>query len=230
MSSASETGVLYLVATPIGNLGDLSARAIETLKSVFVIAAEDTRRTKILADRYGITTRLESYHDFSEERKREKILAVLEEGKPVALVSDGGSPLISDPGFKLVREAVARGITVMAIPGPTSVIAALSVSGFPTDRFIFEGFLPVKGGERKRRLGEIKEEKRTAIYFESPYRLIKALDDIHEVLGERPICVAKELTKQFEEVFRGTAAQIKQILSTKVVKGEYVIVVKGSDK
>ena len=148
----------------------------------------------------------------------------------MALVSDGGSPLISDPGFKLVREAVARGITVMAIPGPTSVIAALSVSGFPTDRFIFEGFLPVKGGERKRRLGEIKEEKRTAIYFESPYRLIKALDDIHEVLGERPICVAKELTKQFEEVFRGTAAQIKQILSTKVVKGEYVIVVKGSDK
>ena len=225
-----KNGILYLVATPIGNLGDISQRAVETLKSVSLIAAEDTRRTKILCQRFEIRTPLESYHDFSEERKRERLLAVLNEGKSVALVSDGGSPLISDPGFKLVRAAIERGAQVCSIPGPTSVIAALSVSGFPTDRFIFEGFLPVKSGERKRRMAEIKEETRTVIYFESPYRLLKTLDDITESLDGRLICVAKELTKQFEEIFRGTADEIKQKFGAKTVKGEYVIVVKGMDK
>ncbi|MBI4431723.1 MAG: 16S rRNA (cytidine(1402)-2'-O)-methyltransferase [Candidatus Omnitrophica bacterium] len=222
--------VLHLVATPIGNLGDMSERAVETLKSVTLIAAEDTRRTKILCNRFGIRTPLESYHDFSDERKRERVLSMLESGNSIALVSDGGTPLISDPGFKLVRAAIERGISVSAVPGPSAVIVALTLSGFPTDRFMFEGFLPVKSGERKRRLGEIKEERRTVIYFESPYRLLKSLEDIQEALGGRSVCVAKELTKQFEETFRGTAGEIKQELGAKSIKGEYVIVIKGHDR
>lgn len=221
---------LYLVATPIGNLGDISGRAVETLKAVDLIAAEDTRHTGILCDRFGIRTPLESYHDFSDERKRARLLGVLEEGKSVALVSDGGTPLISDPGFKLAREAIERGVTVTAVPGPSAVLAALSLAGFPTDRFIFEGFLPVKSGARKRRLGEIKKEERTAVYFESPHRLLKALEDIRDVLGERPVCLAKELTKKFEEVFRGSAAEILAKLSGRAIKGEYVIVVKGIEQ
>lgn len=223
-------GILYLVATPIGHLGDISSRAIETLRSVKLIAAEDTRRSGILCKRFEIKTPLESYHDHSDERKRERLLRVLNEGGSVALISDGGTPLVSDPGFKLVREAIGAGITVTSVPGPAALIAALSLSGFPTDRFIFEGFLPPKSAARQRRLEEIKEEERTVIYYESPYRLLKTLEDIEKVLGERPVCVAKELTKKFEEIFRGTAALVKAQLAARSIKGEYVIVIKGKSK
>lgn len=216
---------LHLVATPIGNLGDLSARAIAVLKGVDVIACEDTRVTGRLASAFGIATPLMSYHEHNAERMRPRILARLKDGERVALVSDAGTPLVSDPGYKLVREAAAQGIPVVAIPGPSAALAALIVSGLPTDRFFFQGFLPTKSGARKTTLAEISTIPATLIVYEAARRLGDTLADMAAVLGEREAAVGRELTKLYEEVRRGTLTELAAHYGAEPAKGEAVIVV-----
>ncbi len=202
-------GVLYLCATPIGNLGDITLRALEVLKEADVIVAEDTRRTRKLLSHYGITTPLSaSLYQGVEEERVEDVLALLRAGKKVALVSDAGTPLISDPGFPLVRACIREGIPVVPIPGPSAVLAALVGSGLPPDRFLFAGYPPRKTGERRRWLSELLSIPATVIFFESPHRLISTLEILAELDPERPTVVARELTKIHEEFVRGTASQV----------------------
>jgi len=216
---------LHLVATPIGNLGDLSARAIAVLKGADVIACEDTRVTGKLTSAFGIATPLISYHEHNAERMRPRILARLKEGERVALVSDAGTPLVSDPGYKLVREVAAAGIAVIPIPGPSAALAALIASGLPTDRFFFQGFLPAKSGARKETLAEIGAVPATLIVYEAARRLGDTLAVMAEVLGEREAAVGRELTKLHEEVRRGTLASLAAHYGASPAKGEAVIVV-----
>ena len=216
---------LHLVATPIGNLGDFSARAIEVLKGADVIACEDTRVTGKLTHAFGITTKLIAYHEHNAERMRPRILARLKAGERVALVSDAGTPLISDPGFKLVREAAAERISVLAVPGPSAALAALIVSGLPTDRFFFQGFLPAKSGARKVILAEIGAIPATLIVFEAARRLDETLAEMASVLGEREAAVGRELTKLHEEVQRGTFSVLANHYAEHPGKGEAVIVI-----
>lgn len=224
--------ILYLVATPIGNLGDITIRAIEILKSVDLIICEDTRVFGKLAKAYGIEKRLVSMNDFNEQSRVEQVLLELESGQSVALVSDAGTPLISDPGYKLVREAIARGIKVESIPGPSSVTVALTISGLPPDKFLFLGYLPKKETKRKALLknlltilASMKDDnlRPTVIFFESPYRLLKSLDDIKEVFGDIEVVVCRELTKLHEEVRREKVSQSIAYFSEFVPKGELVI-------
>ena len=216
-------GILYLVSTPIGNLGDLSFRAIETLKKVDLIACEDTRHTKILLDHYGIHKPLVSYHNFSEKSRAPQLVEKILNGASIALVSDAGTPGIADPGFRLVKEAIRLGAVLEAIPGPSAFLTALLLSGLPTDRFAFEGFLPVKPGQRKNCLITLKNETRTVICYESPHRLMKTLEAMKEVLGDIPVVIARELTKKFEEIFRGTAGEALAHFGAKKILGEFVI-------
>ncbi len=221
------SGILYIVSTPIGNLADITFRAIEVLKQVDLIAAEDTRHTGILLKNYSIATPLTSYHDFNKEKKATELIQKILSGNSIALVSDAGTPGISDPGYLLIKFAIEKEIQIIPIPGPTAFISALVVSGLPTDKFIFEGFLPTKPQKRKKRLEELSQEKRTLIFYESPYRLLKFLDEIKQCLGERRICVARELTKKFEEIKRGTISEVLEYFQKGKVKGELVIVVEG---
>jgi 16S rRNA (cytidine1402-2'-O)-methyltransferase len=216
---------LHLVATPIGNLGDLSARAIAVLKGCDVIACEDTRVTGKLTHAFGIATPMIAYHEHNAERMRPRILARLKEGGRVALVSDAGTPLISDPGYKLVREAAAEGIVVLPIPGPSAALAALIVSGLPTDRFFFQGFLPAKASARKTTLTEIAAIPATLIVFEAARRLDETLAAIAGVLGDRQAAVGRELTKLHEEVQRGTLSALAAHYAESPGKGEAVIVI-----
>ena len=216
-------GVLYLVATPIGNLGDVSFRAVEVLKSVDEIACEDTRHSKILLNHYGIQKPTVSYHNFSEKTRTPQIVEQLKQGKNVALVSDAGTPGVADPGYRLVQMAIQEGIRIESIPGPSAFLAALSVSGLPTDRFVFEGFLPVKSGARRSKLLSLKNETRTVIFYESPHRLLKSLEAIRQTLGDIPIVVARELTKKFEEVLRKKTSEMIQEFSNKKIRGEFVL-------
>lgn len=220
-------GTLYVVATPIGNLADLGARALEVLKRVDLIACEDTRRTRILAAHYGIRTPVESYHAHSGPRKLQAIVAHLAGGRSVALVTDSGTPLVSDPGAALVSEAVAQGIEVTPVPGPSACVAALAVSGFGADRFVFEGFLPRKPGARRRAIEALREEERTLVFYEAPHRLIESLEALRDVLGDRRACVARELTKKFEEKFYGRLSQVLERLGSRGARGEFVIVLEG---
>ena len=217
------SGTLYLVSTPIGNLGDLSVRAVEILKKSDLIACEDTRHSKLLLNHYGINRPLISYFDFSEKKKAPAILEKLKNGGSVSLISDAGTPGIADPGYRLVRGAIEAGIRVEAIPGASAILTALAVSGLPTDRFSFEGFFPVKAGARRKRLLELKDEERTIIFYESPHRLLKTLEAIRETLGDIPIVVARELTKKFEEVRRENVGQSIEHFSSKKILGEFVI-------
>ena len=219
-------GTLFIVATPIGNLADISSRAIETLKNVDLIFAEDTRRTGRLLSHFEIATRTKQYHEHNVERALPQVLAALESGD-VALVSDGGTPLISDPGFKLVRAVTAKNFNVISIPGASAVIAALVVSGLPTDKFSFRGFLPKKSGKIQKEFEHISDREETVIYFESPYRILKTVKQIVDVLGgNRQIAVARELTKMNEEVLRGTSVNVYEQLSKKgAIKGEIVLLV-----
>jgi len=223
---AVEPGVLYLVSTPIGNLRDLSFRALDVLTQVDLIAAEDTRRTRILLEHYTVHTPTTSYFDHNKERKTPLLLNKLRHGVSIALVSDAGTPGISDPAFYLVRAVVEADLTVQAIPGPTAMIAALILSGLATDRFVFEGFLPVKKG-RLKRLEALSCEPRTIILYESPQRLMRTLCDIKQHCGSRNVAIAREITKRFEECLRGNVIELIEQLENKKIKGEIVLVVEG---
>src|SRR5216683_265777 len=216
---------LYLVATPIGNLGDITLRALETLAGVDIIACEDTRITRRLTERYGISAVLKPYHEHNAALARPKILEKLAQGAAIALVSDAGTPLISDPGFKLVREVCAAGIAVIALPGPSSVLTALSVAALPTDRFFFEGFLPPKETARRARLAELARIDATLVVFESGNRVQDTLRDLAEIMGRREAAICRELTKLHEEVRRATLAELAQAADQLETRGEFVLVI-----
>ena len=226
-------GTLFVVATPIGNLSDMSLRAIEVLKQVELIAAEDTRQTHKLLNHYGITTRLTAYHDFSDQSASQRIVQRLNQGESVALVSDAGTPLISDPGYALVAAARSYGLSVIPIPGPSALIAALSVAGLPTDRFCFEGFLPAKAGPRDKRLMALATEQRTMIFYEAPHRINAMLQSCASHFGSsRQVFLGRELTKKFEQHFCGTLALARAWLAEDEnrMKGELVVVLAGGDE
>jgi 16S rRNA (cytidine1402-2'-O)-methyltransferase len=224
-------GRLDVVATPIGNLSDLSPRAQEVLAGADVIAAEDTRHTRALLQSIGVARPLVSLHAHNESSRVPELLARLAAGESVALVSDAGTPLLSDPGYELVREATRAGCEVRVVPGPSAITAALAVSGLPTDRFCFEGFLPPRAGERRTRLGEIAQESRTLVFFEAPHRIHECLEDLVSTFGaERRAAVARELTKAHETTYRGTLAQLVELAKgdTNFARGEITIVVEGA--
>ncbi|MGB5440952.1 MAG: 16S rRNA (cytidine(1402)-2'-O)-methyltransferase, partial [Gammaproteobacteria bacterium] len=227
---SKDPGMLYIVATPIGNLDDISLRALETLKAMPLIAAEDTRHSRKLLARYGISTRLLSLHDHNEQAASDSLLKTLLGGADVALVSDAGTPLISDPGFYLVRAARQAGIRVIPLPGPSACIAALSVAGLPTERFVFEGFLPPRPVARERRLSELASESRTLVFYESSHRICDSLAAMAESLGhDRQATVARELTKTFETIRDGTLAELLHWVQDDPdqQKGEFVVMVQG---
>jgi 16S rRNA (cytidine1402-2'-O)-methyltransferase len=219
--------VLYLVATPIGNLGDISARALEILREVDLIAAEDTRHSGNLLRHYQITKPLVSYHEHNEARRTAELLTSLEAGRKVALITDAGLPAISDPGHRLIDACIQRGLPYSVIPGPSAVLTALVGSGFPTERFCFCGFLPVKSGQRERELLEAANRTETTVFFESPHRLIKTLETAARLLPDRLLCVARELTKQFEEYRRGSAPELLAHYAATPARGEIVLLVAG---
>jgi 16S rRNA (cytidine1402-2'-O)-methyltransferase len=220
-------GTLYLVATPIGNLEDITQRALRVLSEVSVVAAEDTRRTRRLLEHFGVSATTVSLFEHNERSRVPRLLARLQAGDSVAAVTDAGSPGIADPGFPLVRAAIAAGLRVESVPGPSAVVTALQISGLPTDAFTFVGFLPVKSAARRRRLGELHERAETIVAFESPHRIEAALEDLEAVWGERPIAVGRELTKVHEEVLRGTAAEVRAALGPERRRGEFVLVLGG---
>lgn len=224
----SKQGILYLCPTPIGNLEDITLRALRVLKEVDYIAAEDTRVTMKLLNHYGIKTSLVSYREQNREPMGRKIVEDLLEGKKVAVVTDAGTPGISDPGEDLVKKAVEAGIAVVPLPGPSAVICALSASGLSTSKFAFEGFLPQRSSERRRHLESLKTENRTLVIYEAPHRLLKCLSDIRDILGERRIAVAREMTKLHEEFFRGTVSEAIEKFEATPPKGEIVLVIEGA--
>lgn len=231
MEKQSGAGRLYIVATPIGNVDDITLRALEILARVNLIAAEDTRHTGRLLARLGIDRPLVAIHEHNEEQQAPRVIEQMAEGLSVALVSDAGTPLVSDPGYRLVTGAAERGIEVIAVPGPSAVTAALSISGLPTDRFTFEGFLPAKATARQKRLAGLRGEPRTMVFFESSHRIEACLADLRDVLGAgRRAAVCRELTKQFETVLRGSLADLHDQVSgdSNQRKGEFVLVVEGS--
>ena len=225
--SSGHGGTLYLVATPIGNLEDITARALRTLREVDLVAAEDTRHTRRLLDHFGIAAKLVSLFEHNERARSGMLVERLKHGESVAIVTDAGSPGIADPGYPVVRAAVAEGLRVESIPGPSAVIAALQVSGLPTDAFAFVGFLPVKPGARRRALEELHERRETIVAFESPHRIERCLNDLEEVWGERPMALVRELTKVHEQVLRGSAREVRAALREDQKRGEMVLVLGG---
>jgi 16S rRNA (cytidine1402-2'-O)-methyltransferase len=219
---------LYIVSTPIGNLKDVTFRALDVLRAADIVAAEDTRRTRILLAHYGASRRLLSYRDRNKEVRAPKLVQTILAGSSVALVSDGGTPGISDPGYYLIRMAVQRGIDIVPIPGPTAAIAALVASGLPCDRFAFEGFLPSRPGRKRRRLEELRTEPRTLVIYEAPHRLKSTLVLMAQILGDRSAAVARELTKVFEEIRRGSLSELAAYYQTEPARGEIVIILEGA--
>ena len=224
----TKKGKLYIVSTPIGNLEDITLRAIRTLKEAGIVAAEDTRHTKHLLNHYQISTTLTSYHDFNKEEKAEILIARMKEGTDVALVSDAGTPGISDPGFFLIKRSIEEGINIVPIPGPTASIAALSISGLPTDAFVFEGFLPKKKGQKTKKIEALKDDRRTLILFESPHRIVKTLDELESILGDRRAALVREVTKVYEEIIRGRLSDVKKRLENKKIRGEITLIIEGN--
>jgi len=218
-------GTLYLVATPIGNLEDMTLRAIRTLRECDVVAAEDTRRSGQLLKHFGISKPFLSYHQFNEAKRSEEILARLGRGEKVALVTDAGSPGISDPGERVVKAAVAHGFRVEAVPGACALVAGLTSSGLPTDEFHFIGFLPHKSGQRRNELERLQSMPGTLVLYESPYRVGKLISELAELFPRRKVVLARELTKKFEEIIRGLPAELLTLLSTRSLKGEFVVMV-----
>lgn len=226
-------GTLFIVATPIGNLGDFTLRALETLKKVDLIAAEDTRHSKKLLEHYGITTPTISLHNYNETKRCQFILNQLEQGKNIALITDAGTPLISDPGYHLVKTIQKNNLRIIPIPGACAAITALSASGLPTDKFIFEGFLPPKTKQQLERLQELAVETRTMVFYESPHRLLVTINNMRIAFGDDRIAVlAKELTKTFETIYSNTLFELQNWLTEKSVrqKGEFVILISGTTK
>ena len=224
----SDKGKLFVVATPIGNLQDFTFRGVETLKTVHCIFAEDTRTSKKLINHYDIDTKLYSYHDHSSEKEINRLLEILKDQKDVALISDAGTPTISDPGYGLIRECIREGIDIIPIPGASALTAAISASGLPSDTFTFIGFLPTKKG-RKKKISFLKDLDTTIVLFESPHRLIKTLNQLKEALGERPVVVGRELTKLYEEIIRGNFSSTIDFFDSKKIKGEIVIMIGKDD-
>ena len=222
-------GVLYVVATPIGNLEDITLRALRILKEVDLIAAEDTRHTRKLLAHYGISTPLTSYYDQIESEKAPVLIGQLRTGKNIALVSDAGTPGISDPGYRLVKGAWEAGISVAPLPGASTLTALLSVGGLPTDKFVFEGFLPAKQGQRQKAFERLKQEERTLVFFESPHRLLDMLEDLEQIFGDRQIVIGRELTKMFEELRRGSVSEVRRLFHEREIKGEVALLVTGWD-
>ena len=220
-----QAGALYLVATPIGNLEDITLRALRTLKECDVIAAEDTRRTGLLLKHFGISKPLLSYFKFNETRRSEEIIERLRRGEKVALVTDAGTPGVSDPGGRVVGAALAAGFRVEPVPGPCALIAAITASGLPTDEFHFVGFLPHKPGRRRKQLKALKDVPGTLVLYESPYRIERLLADWQEISPERPVVLAREVTKKFEEFLRGSPAELLELLRKRTVKGEFVVMI-----
>jgi|TARA_B110000881_G_C18477399_1_gene464623 16S rRNA (cytidine1402-2'-O)-methyltransferase len=226
----SDKGKLFVVATPIGNLQDFTFRAVETLKNVHCIFAEDTRTSKKLINHYDIDTKLYSYHDYSSDKEIARVLDILNDNKDVALISDAGTPTISDPGYSLIRECISENIDIVPIPGASALTTAISASGLPSDAFTFMGFLPTKKG-RQKKISSLEHLDTTIVLFESPHRLIKTLIQLKEALGERPVVVARELTKLYEEIIRGNFSSAIEFFESKKVKGELVIIIgKNHDK
>ena len=226
MSVTHVSGTLYIIATPIGNLEDITARAVRILGEVDLIACEDTRQTRKLLDRYGISKPLVSYHEHNEQPRSADLLRELEAGKDIALVSDAGTPLIADPGYRLVEQAREMGIPVSPIPGPSALLAALSASGLPTNSFSFHGFLPPKRGQRRKLLEDLRASDATLVFYEAPHRILDTLEDVDEILGSRPLVLARELTKIHEEFLRGTAAGLRETLGKRAsVKGEITLMI-----
>ena len=221
---AANTGILYVVATPIGNLGDIGLRALEVLKKVDLIAAEDTRQTRKLLSRYSISRPLVSYYEHNELISSRSLLEKLKENKDIALVSNAGTPLISDPGYRMVELAIKGGIKIIPIPGPSALICALQVSGAATDSFVFEGYLPPKTKKRKDKLTKLKEEKRTVIFYETPHRLLACFKDMLNILGDRDIIIGRELTKKFEEMRREKISQAIEHFVKNRPRGEFVVI------
>jgi 16S rRNA (cytidine1402-2'-O)-methyltransferase len=221
--------MLYVVSTPIGNLGDITLRALEVLKSVGVIAAEDTRHSGMLLKHFEIKKPLLSYHEHNEAMRAAQLVERLAAGEDVALITDAGTPALSDPGARLIRECIKRGFSFTIIPGPSSILAALVGSGFSTEEFCFRGFLPIKSGQRERELRSAAEREETTIFFESPYRLTKTLAACIEIMPDRRLCVARELTKKFEEFLRGTARELLAHYQAHSPKGEIVLMIADRD-
>jgi len=225
---ADDSGTLYLVASPLGNLEDITLRAIAVLKQVDWTACEDTRRARILLQRYKINTSLELYHDRNQARKTPRLIRLLGTGQSGALLTDAGSPGICDPGFTLVRAAVAANVRVVPIPGPSAVIAALTASGLPCDRFVFEGYLPRTTAKRRRRLEALKSEKRTIVFYVSPHRYAQEVHELAQYLGDRPACLAREMTKMYEEFRRGSLNELLLRTEDEKIRGEITLVVAGA--
>ena len=219
---------MYIVASPIGNLEDITLRALRILKEVDLIAAEDTRHTKKLLVHYGIATPLTSYHQHNENAKSASLVQRLSSGCRVALISDAGTPIVSDPGFRLVQGAIQAGIPVVPIPGPSALTAILSACGLPSERFVFEGFLPARKTERRERLRELREEQRTLVFYEAPHRVKESLQDLLEILGDRQVVLGREMTKLHEEFIRGSVSELAAQAKTKEWRGEMTLVVRGA--
>ena len=227
--AAEMTGTLYIVSTPIGNLKDATYRSLELLSDVDLIAAEDTRRTGVLLKHYEIKTPLTSFNSYNQAKKSNRLIARLKEGHNLALVSDAGTPGVSDPLYHLVRAALAEYVSVVSLPGPSAVLAALTISGLPVNRFVFEGFLPRKKG-RKKLIEELVQEKRTIVLFESPHRIAKTLNELYRAMGDRKAVLARELTKIHEEVIRGTLEDLAVVAEEQKLKGEITLVISGVPK
>jgi len=230
LNENKDTGILYICGTPIGNLEDITLRALKILKEVNLIAAEDTRHTLKLLNHYQINTKVTSYYEYNKFKKAPYLVEILKNGQDIALVSDAGMPGISDPGYVLINLALKNNIKIIPIPGVSALITALVVSGLPTDKFVFEGFLPHKIKERKRYFKSIENEERTIIFYETPHRLKKALKDMLEILGDRKVVIARELTKMYEEIIRGKLSQVLSEVNSKEIKGEITLIVQGGIK
>jgi len=221
--------MLYIVATPIGNLEDISARAVRVLKEVDLIAAEDTRTSGVLLKKYGIATRMTSFHAFTDQRKLAELIGFLQDGHDLALISDAGTPGISDPGYLLVKAAREAGIAICPVPGPAAFLAALSASGLPINHFLYLGFLPMKKG-RQTMLKKLQEEENTIVFYESPHRLLKTLRELSEYFPDRKLVVAREITKIYEEFQTGLPQELYQYFSQKTPRGEFVLIMAGKDR
>lgn len=226
----SEIGKLYIVAMPIGDPEDITLRALRVLRDADMIAAEDTRNTRRMLAWHCIENNLISYHEHNEDERSGELLRKMENGESVALVSDAGTPAVSDPGYRLIRRAVDAGVPVIPVPGPSAVIAALSASGLPTDAFVFLGFPPKKAGRRSEWLGDVKDDPRTLIFYQSPARMLDFLDELIETLGDREAVLARELTKPYEEFLRGLLSELRaELAGRKAIKGEFTVLVSGAD-